>query len=1114
MHSSVKMAKPTYEELEQRVGDLERIVRSGRHSGPMTAEGRPGINGLRDAEAKLQESEEKFRLAFYTSPDSINLNRASDGMFIDVNQGFTALMGYSRAEVIGKSSLELNIWDDAADRDRLVRGLTTAGYVENLEARFRRKNGQIGIGLMSARLLRIENENVILSITRDITERKRTAEQYRAIFENAVEGFFQSTPEGRFIRVNQALAKMCGFASPVEMVSAIKDIGGEHYVRREDREVFGRLMSERGLVENFEHETRRKDGSTFWVSVSARAVRDEGGGILYYEGSHIDIDARKKTEKLLADAGEQYRSLFETSTNAILIRNRAGIITMVNPAAVTLLAAATAEDLTGRAYLDLVHPEDGPLSTERVAEVFRMAADMQWPGDGPHKGVPPREHRMVTLKGGVIHVESTGVAFPYKGEVFIQGIFRDISERKRAEEELRLDDQRMEALLQLNHMTHASLQEIASFAMEEAVRLTQSRIGYLAFANEDESVLTMYAWSRTAMAECAMENKPIIYPVAHTGLWGETVRQRKAVITNDYQAPSPLKKGFPQGHVRLERHLGVPIFDGDRIVIVAGVGDKGSDYNERDIKQLNLLMSGMWRIVQRKQAEEALRNSEARFRTAFENASVGITLVGLDGIYLEVNPAMARITGYRPADLIGKPVSNFTHPDDRGRRSQFISDLIEGRIASGEQERRFIHRNGSVVWTLIWASVQRDQDGKPMYFISLVQDITSRKTADEDKQKLESQLLQAQKMEAIGSLAGGIAHDFNNILSAIIGFTELSMLSEGAPVDYLREAMKAAQRAKDLVKQILSFSRQTDEQRMPVHVGMVVKEIAKFLRASIPSTIDIRCTIDNRAGAVLANSVELHQILMNLCTNAVHAIGERAGTVEIGVRGMDIGPENRDGFPDLDLGHYVRLSVKDTGQGIPSDVRGRMFDPYFTTKEKGVGTGLGLAVVHGIVKKSNGTIRVESEIGSGSVFHVYLPQVDLSASKQVEHPTIPRGGSERILFVDDEKMLVEVGEQILRRLGYDVVSRTSPLEALELFKARPKDFDLVISDQTMPGLTGDALARELMKLNPGIPVILCTGYSQMIDQRRAKEKGIRALVMKPILISEIAGAIRAVLNKQ
>ena len=419
MHPSVKTAKPTYEELEQRVRDLERIVSSGALSGPSIAAGAPDIDSLREAEAKLRESEEKFRLAFYTSPDAINLNRASDGMFIDINEGFTALTGYSREEVIGKSSLELNLWDDPKDRDRLVSGLMTTGYVENLEARFRRKNGQIGIGWMSARLLRIENEDVILSVTRDITERKRTAEQYRAIFENAVEGFFQSTPEGRFIRVNQALAKMCGYASPAEMVSDIKDIGSQHYVRREDREVFGRLMSERGVVENFEHETRRKDGSTFWVSVSARAVRDEGGRVLYYEGSHIDIDARKKAEKLLADAGEQYRSLFDTSTNAILIRNRAGIITMVNQAAVSLLAAATADDLIGRAYLDLVHPEDRPLSAERVAGVFRIALGQQGPGDGSHqrhtaKGTPDgdpqgrcrrcRIHRGgISLQGGVVH---------------------------------------------------------------------------------------------------------------------------------------------------------------------------------------------------------------------------------------------------------------------------------------------------------------------------------------------------------------------------------------------------------------------------------------------------------------------------------------------------------------------------------------------------------------------------------------------------------------------------------------------------------------------------------------------------------------------------------------
>jgi PAS domain S-box-containing protein len=517
-------------------------------------------------------------------------------------------------------------------------------------------------------------------------------------------------------------------------------------------------------------------------------------------------------------------------------------------------------------------------------------------------------------------------------------------------------------------------------------------------------------------------------------------------------------------------------------------------------------------ITERKSSDAALKNSEARFRTAFENASVGMTLVDLQGMYMEVNSALARMIGYNPEKIIGKAVADFTHPDDLGLRSQFLSDLLDGKISSGEQERRFVHRDGSTVWVLIWASLQRDQNGQPLYFISIVQDLTARKKADEEKEKLEAQLLQAQKMEAIGALAGGIAHDFNNILSAIIGYTELSMLSEGAPVDYLQEALKASNRAKDLVKQILAFSRQTDEERRPVQVEMVVKEVKKFLRASIPSTIDINYQIDGKTGSVLANSVELHQILMNLCTNAVHAIGDQAGSVEIEVKRVEISRKEKFLFPDLDFGRYVKLSVKDTGQGIPLEMQERIFDPYFTTKEKGVGTGLGLAVVHGIVKKSNGTIRVESEPTKGATFHIYLPQIELATEAPANLALLPKCGSGKILFVDDEKMLADIGEKILKRLGYDVCSRTSPIEALEFFKSKPNYFDLVISDQTMPGMTGDVFAKELMKINPGIPVILCTGYSQLINQQRAVENGIKALVMKPILINDMADAIRKVLN--
>lgn len=518
-------------------------------------------------------------------------------------------------------------------------------------------------------------------------------------------------------------------------------------------------------------------------------------------------------------------------------------------------------------------------------------------------------------------------------------------------------------------------------------------------------------------------------------------------------------------------------------------------------------------LAQLKSTQEALRESEARFRTAFENASVGMALVSLQGIFLEVNLALAQMIGYGPDDLVGKPVAEFTHPDDLDLRTQFIGDLIEGRISSGKQERRFVHRNGTVVWTIIWASVQRDQDNQASNFISLVQDITARKRADEEKERLESQLVQAQKMEAIGALAGGIAHDFNNILAAIIGYIELSLHSEDETAEYLRQGLNAANRAKDLVKQILVFSRQAHEERRPVSVEMVVKEVMKFLRASVPSTINLSCRLHGKPGAVLANSVELHQILINLCTNSVHAIGARPGAVEIEAQGVAITPAERSAFPDLDPGRYIRLSVKDDGQGIPREIQDRIFDPYFTTKEKGVGTGLGLAVVHGIVKKCNGVIRVESELGKGSCFHIYLPQVEMLAPDPGQKPDLPRGRSERVLLVDDEKMLVDVGERILKRLGYEVSSRTSPIEALELFKAKPRYFDLVITDQTMPGMTGEALAKELLQIRPGIPVMICTGYSHIIDPVKAREKGVTALIMKPILINELAVAIRDALGR-
>jgi PAS domain S-box-containing protein len=527
-------------------------------------------------------------------------------------------------------------------------------------------------------------------------------------------------------------------------------------------------------------------------------------------------------------------------------------------------------------------------------------------------------------------------------------------------------------------------------------------------------------------------------------------------------------------------------------------------------------IQGIFRdITERKQAEEKLRETERKYRELAESLPQVIFEIDSNGKLVYLNQTGYELFGYSPEDVAnGFSVLEAFVPDDRERVVQDILTSIQGRRL-GRQEYTAVKKSGAQFPVAVHANrVLEDQTTTGLRGILI--DLTPTRIAEEEKKKLENQLQQAQKMEAIGALAGGIAHDFNNILSAIIGYTELAMLNEGAEhcADELKEALAAANRAKDLVKQILAFSRQTDEERMPVRVALIVKEAVKFLRATIPSTIEIKARIDERSGAVLANSVELHQIIMNLFTNAQHALGERAGLVEVEVQGAEIDAAQKSDLIGMQAGACVRISVRDTGSGMSPEVMERIFDPYFTTKEKGVGTGLGLAVVHGIVKKYGGAIQVESKLGQGTVFHVYLPKADVAAPTQTELTKPIKGGSEKVLLVDDEQMLASVGQQALQRLGYEVVSRTSPIEALELFKAKPGHFDVVITDQTMPGMTGDALARELMSIRPGIPVIICTGYSQAIDAERAATIGIKAFVMKPILIHELADAVRKALGRE
>ncbi|MCU0588409.1 MAG: response regulator [Syntrophobacteraceae bacterium] len=387
--------------------------------------------------------------------------------------------------------------------------------------------------------------------------------------------------------------------------------------------------------------------------------------------------------------------------------------------------------------------------------------------------------------------------------------------------------------------------------------------------------------------------------------------------------------------------------------------------------------------------------------------------------------------------------------------------------------------------------------------------------AEAERSKLRQHLQRSQKMEGLGTLAGGIAHDFNNILGAMIGYAELALMA--APEDSrlgknLQMVLTAGMRAKDLVRQILAFSRQSEEERRPIQITHTIKEVLNFMRASLPATMEIRTRINPDIGNILADPVQIHQVLMNLCTNAHHAMREKGGILEVELTSVSLGPDLVGAPPGLKPGPHVRVAVRDTGHGMDESTLSKIFDPYFTTKEKGVGTGLGLAVVHGIVQSHGGVVSVRSEPEKGSLFEVFFPVIQERTSLRGKSPEQIPTGSEHILLVDDDQLHMEVVKSMLEHLGYSVESSVSSVETLDLFKADPRRYDLVITDMTMPAMTGDKLARELMTVRPDIPILLCTGYSEEISEEDAKTLGIKAFVLKPVLMGQLARAIRGALG--
>ena len=522
-------------------------------------------------------------------------------------------------------------------------------------------------------------------------------------------------------------------------------------------------------------------------------------------------------------------------------------------------------------------------------------------------------------------------------------------------------------------------------------------------------------------------------------------------------------------------------------------------------------------IHEHKQAEMALRESEDRLAFAMHMSHTGAWELNLLENTVQRTDIHDRIFGYETLlpHWTYEVFLDHVLPEDRPEVDQLFQEAVAEK-SEWNFQCRIRRSDGEVRW--IWAAGTHrlNREGNPA-LMGIVQDITESKHAKEEEEKLKTQLNQAQKMEAIGILAGGIAHDFNNILAAIFGYTEMAM--EDAPPDSkfandLDKVLISASRAKDLVKQILGFSRQSNVDRIPMKIQPLVKESLKMLRASIPSTIAIKENIHPGCEVILADPTQVHQIVMNLCTNASSAMEKTGGVLSIGMETTSVSAPASYDVQQLAPGEYVVLTVSDTGPGIRPDIIGKIFDPYFTTKEVGKGTGLGLSISHGIVTGYGGTITVESALGQGASFRAYFPVLqDETKEKEVERsPEAPRGQG-RILYVDDEELLCEMCKDMLERLGYTVMVKSSSNEALAAFINDPTQFDLVITDQTMPEMTGADLARQMLRIRPGLPIILCTGFSNLVDEDSARAIGIREFALKPLTRSSIGKLIRKIFTE-
>ncbi|MDR4493642.1 MAG: PAS domain S-box protein [Nitrospirales bacterium] len=1012
---------------------------------------------------------------------------------------FIALLGFEEHEF----PPVLGTWESLIhpeDRDRVFAALTA--HIEDhvpyeVDSRLRTKHGEYRWFKGKGQAI-FDSEGKFLrggGTIRDITDQKRAEERLKkkhalltAVVEGTSDVLFVKDGEGRYVLVNPSAASLLG-KRVEEMVgktdSELFPDGTHPLFSQGDADVRrgeGSKIFETEVVE------RQAVSRTFLVTKKPFGFSQTGkNGVL---GFAHDITFRKAAELTIQEREKRYRAIMENAYDLIAEIDVHGQYLYVSPNFKEVLGY-TSKDLLGSNIFVPVHPDD------REAVIAEFQRSMASEGDGQ------AIYRYMDRQGAYRWFESTGRVFRTAlGELRGVVVSRDITQRKLSEDAL-------EAIVRGNVVPGSpNFFEILVAELAKVLNVSMVLLSERLEADSGKKARVLAFW-----------NLDHFEPPSEYDCLDGPCEQVLAGHSVDFA--SGVRQLFPKSAtiqtLAIEAYFGIPLVNSKNEVVgnLAIMDTRPFHLSSQGKYLLEIFAARAGTELERKRVQEDLQKSQDQYRALYDQTPLIYLTVDCHGTVLSVNHYGAQLLGYEVEELMGTSVFAVVHPNDRTLFQSGMEKSSRESMKGIIPEFRKMKKDGTLLWVRETIQAIDSLQGQKVLLLSC-EDITEKKRTEEALVMSEQQLRHTQKMEAIGTLAGGIAHDFNNILGAILGYSELAVAQashDSRLKSYLAEVIAAGQRARDLVKQILAFSRRSEQNKEAVDLQLLVKDVLKMIRASFPASVEIRTSLDLRGSAIYADSTQIQQVIMNLCGNAEYAMREHGGVLDISLSRKELPGEVVMGMSKLKAGPYLELTVRDTGKGIPQETIDRIFEPFFTTKESGEGTGLGLAVVHGIVHNHGGGIGVSSIPDKGTAFTVLFPRLDVVVPVKSEEIIAWPKGSGNILFVDDEEMLTRWGTQLLTHLGYAVVSSMNPYEALEWFRSTPEAFDVVVTDQTMPTMSGDAFSRALLAVRPDIPILLCTGFSHTMSPEKAKHLGIRAFLMKPVNGKSLAIALREILDQ-